>query len=89
MKTTVSIKGQITVPLKLRKKLGIEPGQVLEFDESAPFLKATKYIDVDEMRSVIGIAKDKLGGKTLDEWMDWLRGPVELPPEPPRKRRKS
>lgn len=87
MKTTVSIKGQITVPLKLRKRLGIEPGQVLEFDESAPYLKATKVIDVAAMRAVIGIARDRLEEKTLDEWMEWLRGPVELPPEPVRKSR--
>lgn len=89
MKTTVSSKGQITVPLRLRKKLGLEPGQVLQFDENTPYLKATKFIDVAAMRSVIGIAKDKAEGKSLDEWMEWLRGPVELPPAPARKVRRK
>lgn len=86
MKTTVSIKGQITVPLRLRKKLGLEPGQVLLFDETTPYLKATKLVDVAAMRSVIGIAKDRAEGKTLGEWMGWLRGPVELPPAKARKK---
>ena len=33
MKATLTSKGQITIPVKIRKKLGLEPGQVLEFDE--------------------------------------------------------
>jgi len=37
------------------------------------------------MRSVIGIAKNALAGKTVREWMAELRGPVELPPK--RRRR--
>ena len=29
-------KGQITIPIKLRNKLGLKTGTVLEFDENAP-----------------------------------------------------
>jgi AbrB family looped-hinge helix DNA binding protein len=30
MKTTVSEKGQVTIPKRLRDRLGIRPGEVLE-----------------------------------------------------------
>ena len=31
MKSTISSKGQITVPAKVREKLGLEPGTIVEF----------------------------------------------------------
>jgi AbrB family looped-hinge helix DNA binding protein len=80
MKATLTSKGQITIPAPIRKRLGLEAGQVLEFDETAPFLKAVPVFDEREMRSVIGIAKDRIGRSTA-EWLDETRGPVELPPE--------
>ncbi len=85
MKATVTSKGQITIPLAIRRKLELHKGTVLEFDERADHLKATKCVDVARMRSVIGIARDELAGKTVGEWMDELRGPVA---EPAKKRRR-
>ena len=79
MKATVTSKGQITIPLAIRRKLELRRGTVLEFDERADHLKATKCVDVARMRSVIGIAKDELAGKTVRGWMDELRGPIDLP----------
>ena len=80
MKATVTSKGQITIPLAIRRKLELRRGTVLEFDARADHLKATKCADVARMRSVIGIAKDELAGKTVQQWMDELRGPIDLPP---------
>jgi len=85
MKATVMSKGQITIPLPIRRKLKLHKGTVLEFDEDAECLKATKCVDVDRMRSVIGIAKKELAAKSVAEWIETLRGPAELPP--PRRRR--
>ena len=84
METTITSKGQITIPAKLRRKLGLKPGMKLEFDETAAFVKATKPVDLKRMRSVIGCLKGRLpeGSKA---WIDEMRGPVELPPE--RKKR--
>jgi antitoxin PrlF len=79
MQSTLTSKGQITIPVALRRKLRLKAGDVLDFDESAPFLKATKKVDVERMRSVLGRGKKALRGKTTGEWMEWLRGPVELP----------
>lgn len=84
MQTTITSKGQITLPAKLRRRLGLKPGMKLEFDETAAFVKATKPVDLNRMRSVIGCLKGRLpeGSKA---WIDELRGPVELPPERKKK----
>ena len=76
--------GQITIPLSIRRKLQLRSGTVLDFDENADHVKATKAFDPIRMRSVIGIAKEELAGKSALEWLDELRGPVELP----RKRKR-
>ena len=80
MKATLTSKGQITIPAAIRERLGLEPGQVLEFDEHAPFLKAVPVFDEDEMRSVIGCARDALG-RSSRQWLDESRGRVALPAE--------
>ncbi len=78
MKATITSKGQITLPVAIRRRLGLEPGDVLEFDETAPFLKATKPFELDRMRSTIGRGA-KRATRTSKEWIEELRGPVELP----------
>ena len=85
MKATVTSKGQITIPLAIRRKLALRRGTVLEFDERADHLKATKCADAARMRGVVGIAKRELAGKSVREWMDELRGPVDLPPKKRRR----
>lgn len=83
MKATVTSKGQITIPLPIRRKLRLHKGTVLEFDEGADHLKATTRVDAERMRAVIGIARKELAGKSVAEWIEELRGPLRLP----RKRR--
>lgn len=85
MKATVTSKGQITIPLAVRRRLKLHQGTVLEFDETADHLKATKCADAERMHRVIGIAKDELAGKTADEWIEELRGPAVLPPRTGRR----
>ena len=79
MKATLTSKGQITIPATIRHRLGLKPGQILDFDEHAPYLKAVPVFDEEEMRSVLGCAKDALG-RSSKEWLDETRGTVELPP---------
>ena len=78
MKATLTSKGQITIPVKIRKKLGLEPGQVLDFDEEAPFLKAIPVFDEEAMRAVRGCARGQLGATAAD-WLEETRGSVSLP----------
>lgn len=79
VKATVTSKGQITIPLGIRRKLKLHKGTVLEFDEKANYLKADKSVDLGRMRSVIGIAKSESDTKSTKQWLEELRGPVELP----------
>lgn len=78
MAATLTEKGQITIPLAIRKRLGLKAGMRLVFDETAPYLKATREVDVERMRSTIGcLATDGNElGKTLSsaEMMIFLRG---------------
>lgn len=88
MKATLTSKGQITIPLAIRKRLGLKPGHVLEFDENAPYLKATRAIDP--------AAWAEFGKKAVNPWpeltsaqiIEELRGPVELPPKHSRNRKR-
>jgi len=49
MKATITSKGQVTIPVEVRRKLNLLPGQILEFDDAAPHLKATWVSDPGEM----------------------------------------
>lgn len=89
MTATITSKGQITIPSGIRERLGLKSGQVLEFDETAPFLKAHRVIDREKARSVLGSKAKELAGKSTDEWLSWLRGPVELPPSAKKRRNAS
>jgi AbrB family looped-hinge helix DNA binding protein len=79
MKSTITSKGQITIPIRIRRRLNLKAGQVLEFDEEAPYVKATKVFDPGEMYSVIGCSKDRQPADSAMEWLSKTRGKVELP----------
>lgn len=72
MKTTVSEKGQITIPKPLRVRLGIRTGQVLEVREERGRLIMTKQRrPQDAVDRLFGILKL---GRPTDEIMEELRG---------------
>jgi len=75
MKATITSKGQVTIPIAIRERLGLKTGQVIEFDETSPFLKAVPVFDEAEMQAVIGCAKGRLG-RSSQEWLDETRGSV-------------
>lgn len=79
MKATLTSKGQITIPAPIRRRLGLEPGQVLEFDDSAPYLLATPVFDEQAMRALVGCTGDRME-KTSEEWLDETRGAVDEEP---------
>jgi glucokinase len=69
------------IPEPIRRKLGLKPGTVLDFDEQAPFLKAVPAFNIDDMMACIGAGQGGYQGKTSVEWLEDARGTVELPSE--------
>lgn len=74
MKSVVSEKGQVTIPKPLRDRLGIRPGEVLDFEEEAGRLVARKVTPQDPVDAVYGILDL---GVTTDEFIERIRGPAE------------
>jgi AbrB family looped-hinge helix DNA binding protein len=85
MKATVTSKGQITIPLPIREKLGLSAGKVVDFDASADLIRPRKRPDLQRMSSVIGLASRQLPGKSALQWLDEMRGPVDIPRKRKRK----
>jgi len=71
MKARVSEKGQVTIPKQLRDRLGIRPGETLDFEEERGRLVATKVVTRDPVDAVYGILA--LPAPT-DRLLDELRG---------------
>ena len=72
-------KGQITIPIKLRNKLGLKTGTVLEFDDNAPHLSAKRALEWSSFGEFGKDTKDSFPELTVPEVLDELRGPVEIP----------
>lgn len=70
MKATVAERGQVTIPKKLRDRLGIVPHTVLEFHEDNGKLIVVKADQSDPVSSVIGCLKIDKG---TDELIRQLR----------------
>jgi antitoxin PrlF len=73
MKTTVSEKGQITIPKRLRDRLGLRPGTVLDFEEAGGRLVGRKLVPADQLDQLVGILPRPRGG--TDAMIRELRGP--------------
>jgi AbrB family looped-hinge helix DNA binding protein len=73
MKSTMSSKGQLTIPIELREKLGLEAGTVIQFElrDGAIFMrKGTQaHHPVDELFGHLHL------GKPVDDLLDEMRGP--------------
>lgn len=74
MKTIVSEKGQVTIPKPLRERLGIRPGQVLDFREEHGRLVATKVTLEDPVERLYGILRL---GRSTDDVITAVRGKAD------------
>jgi AbrB family looped-hinge helix DNA binding protein len=75
MKVTVSEKGQVTIPKRLRDRMGIRAGQTLDIEEEGGKLVAQKVISEDALDAVYGILRGQLESDDTDELLDLWRGP--------------
>jgi len=74
MKTTVSSKGQVTIPKGVRDRLGLRPGTQLNFTADSGRLIGTKIESgVDPVAAVTGIVE----GTDVDAYLGETRGPAE------------
>lgn len=73
MKTTVSEKGQITIPKRLRDRLGLRPGTVLDFEEAEGRLIGRRLAPADVLDELYGILPLPPGG--TDAFIREIRGP--------------
>jgi antitoxin PrlF len=71
MRATVSHKGQVTIPKRLRDRLGIRPGEAIDFVEERGRLVGRKVVGDDPVRAVYGIVEL---GRSTDELLADLRG---------------
>ena len=71
MKATVSEKGQVTIPKRLRERLGIRAGQTLDFEERDGTLVARKAGPADPVAEVYGSLKL---GEPIDDFVRRIRG---------------
>ena len=85
--TSVTSKGQVTIPKKLRERLGLRHGQVLEFETRDGLLIGRKAGGLDPVGSVYGILN--LEDFDVDAAINRMRGEPWNPAldEPRAKRR--
>jgi AbrB family looped-hinge helix DNA binding protein len=73
MRSTISSKGQITVPVEVREQLGLVPGTPIEFEMREEGVLLRKGISgshpVDRVWATLRI------GRPVDEVLDEMRGP--------------
>lgn len=77
--TTITVKGQVTIPKEIRKALGLSPGDRVVFEKEGNtivlksaktlldfrgYVKAERYISPEEARKII---KQKRGEKIKEE----------------------
>jgi antitoxin PrlF len=72
MKTTVSEKGQITIPKRLRDRLGLRAGTILDFEEEEGRIVGRKMLPPDRLEALVGIVDLPDG---TDAFIRDLRGP--------------
>jgi len=54
MIATITSKGQITIPLAIRERLGLKTGDQIDFDEEAPILVGRRAVDKKQWESALG-----------------------------------
>jgi len=78
MATTVTSKGQVTIPKRVRDYLGIQPGSQVDFRRSADGSVMIEKADGPRPPSRFAKARGSAGpGMTTDELMALLRGEPE------------
>jgi len=65
MKARVAERGQVTIPKRLRERLGLKPGTILEFKDEQGRLIAVKSHSADPVSAVYGCLSKKIDTDVL------------------------
>ena len=57
--STLTIKGQVTIPVHLRRELGLTSGSRLKFTRINNEIKITPAVPADDIAAVFGLLKSK------------------------------
>ncbi|MEQ8330702.1 MAG: AbrB/MazE/SpoVT family DNA-binding domain-containing protein [Longimicrobiales bacterium] len=71
MKSRVTDRGQVTIPKELRDRLGIRPGQIVEFSEDRGTIVLRRRMATHPVDELYGILED---ASSSDELLAILRG---------------
>ncbi len=69
----VTAKGQVTIPLAVRRRMGVGPGDEIEFQETEKGFLVTKRVLTSPFDKYVGYLKKKRG-QNPNEVVEELRG---------------
>ena len=72
-KTKITSKGQVTIPKEVRERLGLRPGDELEFTEEDGVFRLRKRVDPEVFKKYRGYLKE-LAGRDSDDLVREMRG---------------
>jgi AbrB family looped-hinge helix DNA binding protein len=72
-KTKVTSKGQVTIPIGVRKRLGLRPGDELEFVEDRRGFRVQKRVPASPFKKYRGYLQH-LAGRNPDDLVEQMRG---------------
>jgi AbrB family looped-hinge helix DNA binding protein len=72
----VGERGQITIPKRLRRSLGIQAGEEVEFEERDGALLVRRAARSDPLESLVGLLRDRID---VDAYLVEARGPAWSP----------
>ena len=74
VKAKITTKGQVTIPKEVRERLGLRPGDELEFVEEDGVFCLRKRIDPEVFKKYRGYLKE-WAGQGSDDLVREMRGP--------------
>ena len=72
----ITSKGQVTLPKRIRERLGINPGDDVDFIDTDGVITVIKQVPASRFSAYRGYLKH-LRGRSTDELIEEMRGPVD------------
>jgi len=76
MKSRLGEQGQVTIPKPLRERLGLRPGEEIEFLLEEGCLVLRKVVEQDPLDALVGLINEPVD---VDRYLEETRGPAYDP----------